>query len=35
MLTGAHVVIYSKDAQADRKFFSDILGFRSLEAGHG
>ena len=35
MLTGAHVVIYSKDAQADRKFFSDILGFRSVDAGNG
>lgn len=35
MLTGAHVVIYSKDAEADRKFFRDILGFRSVDAGHG
>jgi catechol 2,3-dioxygenase-like lactoylglutathione lyase family enzyme len=35
MLTGAHVVIYSKDAEADRKFFGDILGFRSVDAGHG
>lgn len=35
MLTGAHVVIYSKDAEADRAFFKDILGFRSVDAGHG
>jgi catechol 2,3-dioxygenase-like lactoylglutathione lyase family enzyme len=35
MLTGAHVVIYSKDAEADRKFFKDVLGFRSVDAGHG
>jgi catechol 2,3-dioxygenase-like lactoylglutathione lyase family enzyme len=35
MLTGAHVVIYSKDAEEDRKFFRDILGFRSVDAGHG
>ena len=35
MLTGAHVVIYSKDAEADRKFFRDILRFRSVDAGHG
>jgi catechol 2,3-dioxygenase-like lactoylglutathione lyase family enzyme len=35
MLTGAHVVVYSKDAEADRKFFADILGFRSVDAGHG
>ena len=35
MLTGAHVVVYSKDAEADRAFFRDILGFRSVDAGHG
>ena len=35
MLTGAHVVVYSKDAEADRAFFRDILGFRSVNAGHG
>ena len=35
MLTGAHVVVYSRDAEADRTFFKDILGFRSLDAGQG
>jgi catechol 2,3-dioxygenase-like lactoylglutathione lyase family enzyme len=35
MLTGAHVVIYSKDAEADRAFFRDVLGFRHVDAGHG
>jgi catechol 2,3-dioxygenase-like lactoylglutathione lyase family enzyme len=35
MLMGAHIVIYSKDAEADRQFFKDILGFRSVDAGHG
>lgn len=35
MLTGAHVVIYSTDAEADRAFFRDVLGFRSVDAGHG
>jgi len=35
MLTGAHVVIYSKDAGADRALFRDVLGFRSVDAGHG
>ena len=35
MLTGAHVVVYSRDAEADRAFFKDILGFRSVDAGHG
>jgi len=35
VLTGAHVVIYSKDAEADRAFFRDTLGFRSVDAGGG
>ena len=35
MLTGIHVVVYSKDAEADRAFFKDTLGFRSVDAGHG
>lgn len=35
MLTGAHIVVYSKEAEADRAFFKDTLGFRSVDAGHG
>jgi catechol 2,3-dioxygenase-like lactoylglutathione lyase family enzyme len=35
MIFGAHVIIYSKDAEADRAFFRDILGFKSVDAGHG
>ena len=35
MPTRAHVVIYAKDAAADGAFFRDILGFRSVDAGHG
>lgn len=35
MIHGAHVIIYSKDAEADRAFFRDVLGFRSVDAGHG
>ena len=35
MIFGAHVVIYSKDAEADRAFLRDILGFKSVDAGHG
>lgn len=35
MLTGAHIIVYSKDPEADRTFFKDILGFRSVDAGHG
>ena len=35
MISGAHVVIYSRDAEADRAFFRDVLGFKSVDAGHG
>jgi catechol 2,3-dioxygenase-like lactoylglutathione lyase family enzyme len=35
MITGAHVIVYSKDAEADRAFFGDVLGFKSVDAGHG
>jgi len=33
MIFGAHVIVYSKDAAADRAFFRDILGFPSVDAG--
>ena len=35
MIFGAHVILYSKDAAADRAFLRDILGFSSVDAGHG
>jgi len=35
MITGAHIVVYSRDADADRQFFGDVLGFSSVDAGHG
>jgi len=35
MIFGAHVVLYSKDAAADRAFFRDVLGLTSVDAGHG
>jgi catechol 2,3-dioxygenase-like lactoylglutathione lyase family enzyme len=35
MIFGAHVIVYSKDAAADRAFFRDILGFSSVDAGDG
>jgi catechol 2,3-dioxygenase-like lactoylglutathione lyase family enzyme len=35
MINGAHIVIYSKDAEADRAFFRDVLKFSSVDAGHG
>jgi catechol 2,3-dioxygenase-like lactoylglutathione lyase family enzyme len=35
MIPGAHIVIYSKNAEADRAFFSDVLGLNSVDAGRG
>jgi len=35
MIFGAHVVIHSTDAAADRAFLRDVLGFASVDAGHG
>ena len=35
MISGAHVVVYSKNADADRAFFRDVLTFKSVDAGHG
>ena len=35
MISGAHVVLYSNDATADRVFLRDVLGFVSVDAGHG
>jgi catechol 2,3-dioxygenase-like lactoylglutathione lyase family enzyme len=35
MITGAHVLLFSADADADRAFVRDVLGFRSVDAGHG
>ncbi len=35
MITGAHAIVYSLDADADRAFFRDVLGFPSVDAGGG
>lgn len=35
MITGTHVIVYSKDAEADRNFFRDVLKFSAVDAGHG
>ncbi|WP_189190931.1 VOC family protein [Streptomyces albiflavescens] len=35
MINGAHVVIYTRDAEADRVFFRDVLGLAHVDAGHG
>ena len=35
MITGAHVIVYSKNPEADRAFFRDVLKLSSVDAGHG
>ena len=35
MIIGAHSVIFSTNPDADRAFFRDVLGFKSVDAGHG
>jgi catechol 2,3-dioxygenase-like lactoylglutathione lyase family enzyme len=35
MISGAHVVIFTKKTEADRAFFRDVLGFKAVDAGHG
>lgn len=35
MITGTHVMIFSKDADADRAFLRDVLEFPHVDAGHG
>lgn len=34
MLTGTHFLLYSKDPEADRAFFRDVLQFRAVDLGH-
>jgi catechol 2,3-dioxygenase-like lactoylglutathione lyase family enzyme len=34
-ISGAHVVLYSTDPEADRRFFRDTLGFSYVDAGDG
>jgi catechol 2,3-dioxygenase-like lactoylglutathione lyase family enzyme len=34
MIFGAHVILYSKDATADRAFLREVLGLSSVDAGH-
>ena len=33
MITGAHIIVYSKDPEADRAFFCDVLNFFLLMPG--
>jgi catechol 2,3-dioxygenase-like lactoylglutathione lyase family enzyme len=35
MISGLHAVIYSPDAEKVRAFLRDVLGFKSVDAGHG
>jgi catechol 2,3-dioxygenase-like lactoylglutathione lyase family enzyme len=35
VISGAHVMIYSRDADADRAFFRDVLGLDSVDSGGG
>src|SRR5690242_18912449 len=35
MVSGAHAIIYSTNAEADRAFFCDVLRLSSVDAGHG
>jgi catechol 2,3-dioxygenase-like lactoylglutathione lyase family enzyme len=35
VITGAHAILYSADAEADRAFFRDVLELPSVDAGHG
>jgi hypothetical protein len=35
MITGTHIILYSKDPDADREFFRDVLKFEAVDAGRG
>jgi len=35
MMLGAHVLLYSGDPEADRRFFREVLGFAGVDAGGG
>jgi predicted enzyme related to lactoylglutathione lyase len=35
MINAVHAVIYTKDAEAARAFFRDVLGLPHVDAGHG
>lgn len=35
MVNGAHVLLYSKNPEADRAFFRDVLNFPGVDAGGG
>jgi hypothetical protein len=35
MIIGAHSILYSKDADADRAFLRDVIGLPNVDVGHG
>jgi catechol 2,3-dioxygenase-like lactoylglutathione lyase family enzyme len=35
MIDGSHVILFSRDPEADRSFFADVLGFPHVDAGGG
>jgi len=35
VITGAHSIIYSKNAEADRRFLRDVLKLTNVDVGHG
>ena len=35
LVSGAHMIVYSKDPEADRPFFRDCLKLSNVDAGHG
>jgi catechol 2,3-dioxygenase-like lactoylglutathione lyase family enzyme len=35
LINGTHIVVYTKDAEADRAFFRDVLKLSSVDAGRG
>jgi catechol 2,3-dioxygenase-like lactoylglutathione lyase family enzyme len=35
VITGAHVILFSTDAEADRAFIRDVLGFPYVDSGGG
>lgn len=35
MINGAHIILYSRDAEADRRFLLDVLGLDHVDAGGG
>jgi hypothetical protein len=35
MINGVHLLLYSRDPEADRAFFRDVLDFQSVDAGGG